>query len=183
MDSTLLLALATLLSGLGAATAAIIAAWALRSQQAAQRRQHDLDNLRWITDGYDRLREARRKAAASLIDGTPQVETLRDVLNFLETWGYLVHEQFITEKSFALVGSMTVAAWWLASREFVHDVRRSVGSPGVWVELEWLAERVLNSGFNLDPGYLTGFLQREAERVVLADSDAVDPASEGSPAA
>ena len=87
MDSTLLIALASLLSGLGAATAAIIAAWTLRSQQAAQRRQHDLDNLRWITDGYERLRATRRRAAESLLDGAPPVVTLREVLNFLGTCG------------------------------------------------------------------------------------------------
>lgn len=177
MDSTLLLALATLLSGLGAATAAVIAAWALRSQQAAQRRQHDLENIRWIAEGYDRLRDARRIAAASILDGEPRVETLREVLNFLETWGYLVHEQFITEKSFALVGSMSVAAWWLASRDFVREVRVNVGSPGVWIELEWLAERMLAAAFNPDPGYLKGFLERESERIVVSESKTADTAS------
>jgi hypothetical protein len=165
MNSTLLLALASLLSGLGAATAAIIAAWTLRAERAARRRQHDLDNLRWITDGYDRLRTARRRAAESILDGAPNVESVRDVLNFLETCGYLVHEDFISEKSFALVGSMSVAAWWLATREFVLEVRRTIGSPGVWVEFEWLAERVLAGAYtNLDPGYVGGFLQREGER-------------------
>ena len=179
MDSTLLIALASLLSGLGAATAAIIAAWTLRSQQAAQRRQHDLDNIRWIADGYDRLRDARRVAAESLLDGTPKAETLRDVLNFLETCGYLVHEQFISEKSFELVGSMSVAAWWLASREFVIEARQRVGSPGAYVELEWLAERVLGSSFNPAPGYVKGFLERESERVALSDPKATDAASAG----
>lgn len=174
MDSTLLIALASLLSGLGAATAAIIAAWTLRAERVAKRRQHDLDNLRWITDGYNRLRPERRRAAQSLLDGTPQVETLRDVLNFLETCGYLVHEDFISQKSFALVGAMSVAAWWLACREFVVDVRHSVGSPGVWIELEWLAERVLESSFNPDPGYIKGFLQREAERVLLPEGEGVE---------
>lgn len=174
MDSTLLIALASLLSGLGAATAAIIAAWTLRAERIARRRQHDLDNLRWITDGYDRLRSQRRRAAESLLDGSPQVETLRDVLNFLETCGYLVHEDFISEKSFALVGSMSVAAWWLATRDFVQEVRRSVGSPTVWVELEWLADRVLATSFNPDPGYVKGFLQREGERLALPDGDGID---------
>ena len=176
MDSTLLIALASLLSGLGAATAAIIAAWTLRAERTARRRQHDLDNLRWITDGYSRLRAERRVAAASLLDGAPRVETLREVLNFLEMCGYLVHEDFISEKSFALVGSMSVAAWWLATREFVMEVRQTVLSPGVWVELEWLAGRVLGSTFNPETGYLKGFLQREAERVVLPESEGAETA-------
>ena len=179
MDSTLLIALASLLSGLGAATAAIIAAWTLRSERAAQRRQHDLDNLRWITDGYSRLRAERRRAAESLTDGRPQVEMLRDVLNFLETCAYLVHEDFISEKSFALVGSMSVAAWWLVSRDFVIEARRTVGSPGAYVELEWLAERVLASSFKPAPGYVKGFLERESERVVLYDPKSGDAASTG----
>lgn len=174
MDSTLLVALASLLAGLGAATAAIVAAWALRSERAAQRRQHDLDNLRWITDGFNRLRAERRVAAASLLDGSPKVETLRDVLNFLEACAYLVHERYITEKSFAMVGSMSVAAWWLASKDFVREIRISVNSPGVWIELEWLAESVVGPSFNLDPGYIKGFLQREAGRLVLSDDDGVD---------
>lgn len=177
MDSTLLIALASLLAGLGAASAAIIAAWTLRAERAARRRQHDLDNLRWITDGYDRLRADRRRAAESILDGTPSVEALRDVLNFLETCGYLVHEDFISEKSFALVGSMSVAAWWLATREFVMEVRQSVGSPGVWVELEWLAERVLANSFSPDAGFIKGFLQRESHRVVLPDGESVSTAS------
>ena len=176
MDSTLLIALASLLSGLGAATAAIIAAWTLRAERAARRRQHDLDNLRWITEGYDKLRADRRRAAESILDGRPQTETLRDVLNFLETCGYLVHEKFISEKSFELVGSMSVAAWWLASRDFVFEARRSVG-PAAYVELEWLAERVLGNAFNPPPGYLNGFLQREAQRVGVAKGDEVSAAS------
>ena len=176
MDSTLLIALASLLSGLGAATAAIIAAWTLRSERAAQRRQHDLDNIRWITDGYNRLRPDRRRAAESLLDGTPSLESLRDVLNFLEACGYLVHEDFISEKSFALVGTMSVAAWWLATQEFVREVRQSLGSPGVWEELEWLAGRVLGNSFNPDAGYVKGFLQRESHRVALPDGAGVDKA-------
>src|SRR5438128_792945 len=126
-----MVALASLLAGLGAAAAAIVAAYALRSQQRAQQRQHDLENLRWITAQWDALRGLRRRAAEDYLDGGVDEEALRDVLNFFESCGYLVREEFITAKTFDQIAKLAVFGWWYGAETFIRDVRVRLHDDGV----------------------------------------------------
>jgi hypothetical protein len=171
VDSNTVVALASLLAALGATSAAIVAAYALRSQQRAQQRQNDLENLRWITDQYAALRPLRRRAAEGFLDGTVDEDALRDVLNFFETGGYLVREGFITEKTFDQVGKLTVLGWWYATESFIRDVRRRVGDDGVFEEFEWLKDRLRVQVFEPSRAWVDGFLRREAARPAI-DSQA-----------
>lgn len=169
MDSTLIIALASLLSGLGAATAAVVAAYALRAQQRGQRRQHDLENMRWLMDEWNALRPERRKAAQSLLDGKPDDDSLRTLLNFLELCGYLVHQEFITPTSFGMsVGEMAVRGWWHSSQGFVDDYKRRIGGVHFWTEVAWLNDQ-FKAGFP-DGTWLDTFLHRQAS---LPDPGAV----------
>src|SRR3974390_863734 len=143
VDSNTLIALASLLTGLGAAAAAIVAAYALRSQQRSQQRQHDLDNLRWITEQYDALRPLRRRAAEGLLAGREDTDTLRDVLNFFELCGYLIRERFMIQQTFDMVGALSALGWWYASESFIANARSRVGGPGVYSEFEWLKNHLI----------------------------------------
>ena len=68
MDVNLLIAIATLVSSLGVAAAAIVAVFTLREQRTAQRSQTDLENLRWLAQEWITLRSTREAAAFSLIN-------------------------------------------------------------------------------------------------------------------
>jgi hypothetical protein len=161
MDTNSFIALASLLSGLGAATAAIVAAYALRTQQSGQRRQHDLENMRWISEQWDALREQRRAAARSLLNDKPDFASLRDVLNFLDTCGYLVRERIVSEKSLGhSMGLLGIRGWFHTSEAFIREQRSLAAGALFWDELEWLAGHLEHS--TPDGPWLEHFLERQA---------------------
>lgn len=164
MDSNTLIALASLLTALGAGGAAIVAAYALRAQQRGQQRQHDLENIRWITDQYASLRPLRRRAAECYLDGRVDEDALRDVLNFFEACGYLVRERFVTDKTFDQLGKLSVLGWWYSAEGFICNARSRTRDPGVFTEFEWLKDRLRVEVFEPDRGWVDAFLRREAAR-------------------
>jgi hypothetical protein len=163
MDANLIIALASLLSGLGAATAAVLAAYALRAQQHGQRKQHDLDNMRWLAEEWLAIRPHRRAAAQSLLDGKPDWDSLREVFNFLETCGYLVHEDLIRVRTLDMsVGEIAVRGWWHWSKTFIQEIKANMGGAKFWDEAEWLQQRL--EPLLPDGAWLENFLEREASQ-------------------
>ncbi len=171
VDSNVMVALASLLAGLGAAAAAIVAAYALRSQQRGQQRQHDLENLRWITDQWTKLRPLRRRAAQSYLAGGRDEDALREVLNFLETCGYLVHERFISERSFDLIGKMLIFGWWYSAEAYIREIRERLFAPSLFAEFEWLKDRLTPEFPDPDRESVDSFLHREAARPNVESED------------
>ena len=177
MSSNYLIALASLLTGLGATAAAVVAAYALRAQQRVQQRQNDLENLRWLTSQYAALLPTRRRAAKSFLAGSPDEHAWREVLNFLETSGYMVREGFISVRAFSeTLGQVPVGGWWYASTELIRSARERV-SPHVFEHFEWLKDEVGRQwDFEPDEAWIDDFLRREAALTVLGgvEGDAAD---------
>ena len=166
MSSSVLIALASLLTALGAAGAAIVAAYALRSQQRGEQRQHDLENHRWITDQFRGLAEMRRRAALSLLEGDVDEFALREILNFFESAAYLVRERFISERTYAQIGRVAAVGWWHASEPAVLEARAHVG-PDLFDHFEWLKDRMQADGFVANDAFVEGYLRREAGLPIL----------------
>ena len=167
MSSNSLIALASLLTGLGATAAAVVAAYALRAQQHAQQRQHDLENLHWLSGRYDALRSLRRRAAKSLLDGPHDEYALREVLNFWESCAFLVREELITVRTlFETIGQVSVPGWWYASGDVIRSLRERV-SPSVFEHFEWLKDEIGTGGIDPSKAWIDDFLRREANLPVL----------------
>lgn len=162
MDDNWLILLATVLTGLGATAAAIVAAYALRAQQRGQQRQHDVDNLRWIIEQWRALRLPRQRAAKGLLFDQPDREALRDVLNFWELCGYLVRQGFLTEKAFDMIGAHWVLGWWCAAQKEVGAARLRYADPELFVEFEGLKNRLQLEVVELDAESVQSFLRTEA---------------------
>lgn len=162
MSTNGLIALASLLTGLGATSAAVVAAYALRSQQRSQQRQHDLENLRWLSNEYAALRELRQRAAAGLLDGKRDDYALREVLNFFESCGFMVREGYITAYTFSeTIGAVPVPGWWYAAESVIGMGRERV-SPTVFEHYEWLKDQLAGGNGAPDSGWVKDFLRREA---------------------
>jgi hypothetical protein len=169
VSSNSLIALASVLTGLGATAAAVVAAYALRAQQRGQQRQHDLENLRWLTSQYAELREMRQRAARSLLDGELDEYAIREVLNFFESCGFMVRENFITVRTFGeTIGLVPTTAWWLASESVVREVRARVG-PGIYEHFEWLKAELDTEGLNPSEEWIDAFVRREATLPTFAE--------------
>lgn len=161
MDTNLLIAIASLVSSFGVGLAAIVAVITLREQRSAQRRQTDLENLRWLSDQWNGLRPVREAAARSLIDGRPSLTQIRQVLNFLETAGFLVRRRIIEDETLSRgVGEIPVRGWCHWTADFVRQQRETMGGARFWEELEWL-DRYLEPRLHDGP-WLEAFLKREA---------------------
>ena len=168
MSGTSLIALASVLTGLGATAAAVVAAYALRAQQRGQQRQHDLENLRWLTDQYAGLRGMRHRAANGLLEGTADHYALREVLNFHENCSFMVREGFITENTFARsFGQLALLGWWYSAETFIRDVRASTGAASVFEHFEWLKDRMQIEPFDPSGRRVNDFLRREADVPIL----------------
>ena len=171
MSSDTLIALASVLTGIGALAAAVVAAYALRAQERSQQRQHDLENLRWLTNEYAGLREMRQRAAATLLDGKLGEYALREVLNFFESCGFMVREGFITAYTFSeTIGQIPVPGWWHASESVIHTARERV-SPSVFIHFEWLKEQMASEPLESEPEWVNDFLRREATLPILGTGD------------
>jgi hypothetical protein len=164
VTSSSLIALASVLTALGATAAAVVAAYALRAQQRGQQRQHDLENLRWIIGEWARLGDMRRRAASGLLAGTEDLYALREVLNFHENCSFIVREGFITESTFtATVGGLALIGWWHSAESFIENVRASTGNAHVFEHLEWLKDRLETEPFDPNGRRLQEFLRRESD--------------------
>lgn len=172
MSSNYLIALASLLTGLGATAAAVVAAYALRSQQRVQQRQNDLENLRFLTSQYAGLLPMRRRAAQAFLAGKPDEHALREILNFLETSGYMVREGFISVRAFSeTLGQVPVAGWWYASLDLITSARERV-SPHVFEHFEWLKDQIGEVwGSQPDEAWVADFIRREAALSILSADD------------
>ena len=161
VDVNLLIAIASLVSSLGVAAAAIVAVFTLREQRTAQRRQTDLENLRWLAQEWNTLRPTRAAAALSLINGTPSLSHIREVLNFLETVGYLVRRHLIEDETLGrAVGEIPIRGWRHWTADFVRAQREQLQGATFWLDVEWL-DRHLEPQLPDGP-WLKVFLQRES---------------------
>lgn len=161
MDVNLLIAIASLVSGVGVATAAIVAVYTLRSQQAATRRQTELENSRWLYREWNDLRQERRAAARSLMAGKASFRHIREVLNFFETSGWLVRRHLIELETLDyFVGAIVVRGWWHWCEPFVRE-RRAWTKARIWGQVEWLQGQLESS--HPDGPWLEKFLESEAE--------------------
>ena len=169
MDVNLLIAIASLVSSLGVAAAAIVAAFTLREQRTAQRRQMDLENLRWLAQEWNALRSTREAAALSLINGKPSLSQIREVLNFLETVGYLVRRHLIEDETLGrAVGEIPVRGWRHWTADFIRQQREQLQGATFWLDIEWLDQHL--AAQLPDGPWLNVFLQRESGETASPNS-------------
>lgn len=145
----------------------------MRAQQRVQQRQNDLENLRWITSQYSGLLETRRRAAQSFLDGKPDEHALREILNFLESSGFMVREGFITARTFAeTLGLVPVVGWWYASEDLILSARERVSSH-VFEHFEWLRDEIASAwpGFEPTEAWIDDFVRREAALSFLSGAE------------
>jgi len=116
----------TAIATLGAAAAATVA---IRAQARGKRRQHDLDNLKWLHEMWNALRLERAQAARYLLGQGHRVG-IAEVLNFLEMLGYLVRKHYLELASVQGTIGVFVWLWWTASAPVIEDNRRAVGPQG-----------------------------------------------------
>ena len=175
MSTNAVIALGSIVTGLGATAAAVVAAAALRAQQRSQQRQHDLENLRWLTDQYAGLRESRRRAAAGFLDDSPDEEAVWQVLNYWERCAHLVRERFLTEEAFTKrISGFAVVGWWIAAEAMIRAVRERMGAELV-ADFEWLCDRMRTPELDSDGVWLESFLRFEAGRPILDAEARADP--------
>lgn len=124
-------------TALAAAAAALFAGLAIRSQDRAQRRQQALENFRWLTSSWDELRPQRARAAHSLREDGESVTDIREVLNFLESAGYLVRRHYLDLEVTEAVLAAQIRGWWSLGQSVVAIGRAEFG-PTIFEDLEWL---------------------------------------------
>jgi hypothetical protein len=125
------------LTALAAAAAALFAGLAIRAQDRAQRRQQALENFRWLTSSWDALRPQRARAARSLREDGEAVTDIREVLNFLESAGYLVRRRYLDLEVTESVLAAQIRGWWSLGQSVVASGRAEFG-PTIFEDLEWL---------------------------------------------
>lgn len=139
--------------------------------------------------GSESFLETRRRASLYikdqffLGDGPPRVEYLNnagaDVLNFMETLGYLVkHEAIDIESVWERFGHFSML-YWTVCEPAVRNVREKQKSPWVWQECENLNAKMIRFVYDrygdtltFPQEYLRGFV--EAEAVIGTDEGQTD---------
>jgi len=175
MSTNAVIALAGVLTGLGATSAAVVAAYALRAQQRSLQRQHDLENMRWLTDQYAGLLDQRRRAARSLLNGPPDEDALWQVINFYARCGNLIRQGFITEEAFTgRVGEFAVLGWWYSTEAMIQAARTRLGAD-LLADFEWLSDRMRSNELEPDGDWVEGLLRYEAGLAIRADEARADP--------
>ena len=160
MTDTVLI-VSSVLTALAATAAALFAGVAIRSQDRAQRRQQALENFRWLNSSWDALRPQRARAARSLQNNKESTTDLREVLNFLESVGYLVRRRYLDLESAEAVLGATTRGWWSVGQSLVAKGRGEFGA-GIFEDLEWLHGR-LSIALPQSEGWRERFLSREAD--------------------
>jgi hypothetical protein len=151
------------LTALAATAAAVFAGLAIRSQDRAQRRQQALENFRWLNDSWNALRPQRARAARSLREDRESVTDIREVLNFLESVGYLIRSHYLDLEVAEAGLALQIRGWWSAGQSVVASGRAEFG-PNIFEDLEWLHGQL---HFPTGPreGWRERFLSREEANV------------------
>jgi len=88
----------------------------------------------------DAMFEARSAAAAALLDGRP-TRAIDEVLDFFDQLGLLLNRGALDEEMVGYQFYWPLANYWLASQDYVGQVRRS--APHLWEHLETVMGRLL----------------------------------------
>jgi hypothetical protein len=162
------------LTALAAAAAALFAGLAIRSQDRAQRRQQALENFRWLTSSWDALRPQRSRAARSLRMDQESITDIREVLNFLESAGYLVRRHYLDLEVTEAVLAPQIRGWWSVAQSVVVSGRAEFG-PTIFEDLEWLHGQLRSAPARRE-GWRERFLSREEANL---DQDSTGASTQG----
>lgn len=154
------LVITSALTALAASAAALFAGLSIRAQDRAQRRQQALENFRWLESAWDDLRPQRARAARALQQDREPTTEAREILNFLESIGFLVRRQLLDLETAESVMAAMIRGWWILGGPVIAKGRAEFG-PKVFEDLEWLHGE-LHFDTPLTEGWRERLLSREA---------------------
>lgn len=141
VDVTAVISLLAALAACAAVAAAALLYWQVRESAAQRQLGVGLESLWHLDDRWNSgsMADIRSAAAGSLLAGKPSAE-VGDVLGFFAQVGRLVDEGAVDEPLAALEFYWPLANYWLASRDYVTQVRGD--DPAAWREVGDLMNRL-----------------------------------------